>query len=400
MPAGEDHAVARTPARARRPRRSRTPTTWRCGRGATWPTGWGRDASLVARVLAAGGDPSHLGRPDQARRRPHRGGRADRRPGPPRSRHRHRGAPADGDVGPRRGGACRPVRGRPRGVHQRPDRRRPVDGARARHGVPPGVRRPGDGRYRRPGCCGAPTAGGLVGDIKTGASGRLRGARLVGSASCAAHAHSDLYDPTNDSRTPTPPLDKVAGIIIHLPAGRVACARCTSSTTGRRLPGGAVGQRGPLGAPGGPPVDRSRCLRTARRWTSSRASSSASSNSSSCATPIALLDDGQRAVLNAIAQEAHATVGSISAKVLPSRRRWLIACALVRWAAPRVGRGHRARRAGPRHRQRAVPSADRAARGDRRPVDHRPGHCALGDMALAISDGHWAGFYLPGTPGS
>ena len=48
---------------------------------------------------------------------------------------------------------------------------------------------------------------------------------------------------------------------------------------------------------------------------------------------IALLDDGQRAVLNTIAQEAHSTGGSISTGVLPSRRRWLIARALVRWGA-------------------------------------------------------------------
>ena len=114
---------------------------------------------------------------------------------------------------------------------------------------------------------------------------------------------------------------------------------------------------------------------------------------------IALLDDGQRAVLNTIAQEAHATVGSISAKVLPSRRRWLIARALVRWARHRVGRGHRG---APRlahvtgNEQCHQPIVLLGAIVGRLTIDQAT---ALGDMALAISDGHFSlTFDDAGTP--
>src|SRR4029077_19032948 len=61
----------------------------------------------------------------------------------------------------------------------------------------------------------------FVGDIKTGAT--VDYGALGWSAQLAAYAHSDLYDPATGERTPTPPLDKVVGIIIHLPAGEGRC---------------------------------------------------------------------------------------------------------------------------------------------------------------------------------
>src|SRR5207244_1019851 len=61
----------------------------------------------------------------------------------------------------------------------------------------------------------------VVADLKTGAS--VDYGALGWSAQLAAYAHSDLYDPTTTTRTPTPPLDKVVGVIIHLPAGQGCC---------------------------------------------------------------------------------------------------------------------------------------------------------------------------------
>ena len=69
------------------------------------------------------------------------------RPGAPGRRHRHRRAPDDRDARPWTTGGRRAVRGRPRGLRQRPDRRR---ADRRRRRVPAGLRRPGDGRHRRP----------------------------------------------------------------------------------------------------------------------------------------------------------------------------------------------------------------------------------------------------------
>ncbi len=61
----------------------------------------------------------------------------------------------------------------------------------------------------------------FVADIKTGAT--IDYGALGWSAQLAAYAHSDLYDPTTTSRKPTPALDKTVGIIIHLPAGQGVC---------------------------------------------------------------------------------------------------------------------------------------------------------------------------------
>jgi len=110
------------------------------------------------------------------------------------------------------------------------------------------------------------------------------------------------------------------------------------------------------------------------------------------------LDDDQRAILNNIAAEAHRAVGSISAKVLPSRRRWLIARALVRWM--RYGWDEDIVRAALAH-----------VTGD--PMCHQPmvglgvivGRLELAQadafcaMALAVDDGHYSlTFDDNGTP--
>ena len=222
----------------------------------------------------------------------------------------------------------------------------------------------------------------LVGDIKTGAT--VDYGALGWSAQLAAYAHSDLYDPMNDSRTPTPPLDKVAGIIIHLPAGRGVCTLYELDL--------AAGYRAAQLA-----NEVRSVRREARRWIKPLPAHSPAVDEfegelvderqlEQLRDAIALLDDGQRAVLNAIASEAHATVGSISAKVLASRRRWLIARALVRWA--RHGWDEDIVRAALAHvtgnEQCHQPIVLLGAIVGRLTIDQAT---ALGDIALGISDG-------------
>lgn len=61
----------------------------------------------------------------------------------------------------------------------------------------------------------------LIADVKTGASVEFGG--LGWAAQLAAYSHSQLYDPDTGQRLPTPHLDRTTGIIIHLPAGRGIC---------------------------------------------------------------------------------------------------------------------------------------------------------------------------------
>jgi hypothetical protein len=175
----------------------------------------------------------------------------------------------------------------------------------------------------------------VVADLKTGAT--VDYGALGWSAQLAAYAHSDLYDPETTERMPTPPLDKVTGIIIHLPAGQGTCTLYELDL--------AAGYRAAVLA------NEVRAVRrAARRWITAlptrpepqpvagplrfggdEGPTVTDEQLAQLRDGIAGLSDDDRAVLNAIAAEAHATVGSISAKVLPSRRRWLIARGLVRW---------------------------------------------------------------------
>lgn len=61
----------------------------------------------------------------------------------------------------------------------------------------------------------------LIADVKTGASVDFGG--LGWAAQLAAYSHSSLYDPDSGRRLPTPRLDRTTGIIIHLPAGQGVC---------------------------------------------------------------------------------------------------------------------------------------------------------------------------------
>jgi hypothetical protein len=234
----------------------------------------------------------------------------------------------------------------------------------------------------------------VVADLKTGAT--VDYGALGWSAQLAAYAHSDLYDPVSTTRTATPPLDKVRGVIIHLPAGQ---GRCTLYELDL-----AAGYRAALLA------NEVRAVRReSRRWIAPL---------QTCPDPadelegddvdaadlermreaIAVLTNEQRAVLNAVAAEANATVGSISVKLRPSRRRWLIARGLVRWM--RHGWDEDVVRAALAH-----------VTGE--PMCHQPlvglgvivGRLtieqaeALGHMALAITDGHYSlTFTDDGTP--
>lgn len=60
-----------------------------------------------------------------------------------------------------------------------------------------------------------------IADIKTGPSVDFGG--LGWAAQLAAYAYGSLYDPTDDSRPLTPPLHRQVGYIIHLPAGQGRC---------------------------------------------------------------------------------------------------------------------------------------------------------------------------------
>jgi len=61
----------------------------------------------------------------------------------------------------------------------------------------------------------------FIADLKTGASVDYGG--LGWGAQLAAYAHSLLYDVDAGERLPTPAIDKTTGIIIHLPAGQGVC---------------------------------------------------------------------------------------------------------------------------------------------------------------------------------
>jgi hypothetical protein len=234
----------------------------------------------------------------------------------------------------------------------------------------------------------------VVADLKTGAS--VDYGALGWSAQLAAYAHSDLYDPTTTGRMPTPPLDKVTGIIIHLPAGT---GRCTLYELDL-----AAGYRAAVLA-----NEVRNVRREARRWINPLPVATDPTDAfegelvddadlQRMREAIDALDDEQRAVLNAIAAEANATVGSISVKLNPSRRRWLIASGLVRWC--RHGWDEDIVRAALAH-----------VTGD--PMCHQPivllgaivGRLtipqaeAFRHMALAISDGHFSlRFDDAGTP--
>ena len=233
----------------------------------------------------------------------------------------------------------------------------------------------------------------VVADLKTGAT--VDYGALGWSAQLAAYAHSDLYDPETALRTPTPPLDKVVGIIIHLPAGSGVCTLYELDL--------AAGYRAAVLA------NEVRAVRRAsRRWINPLAIPPAHDEAEGpTATDhqleqlreaIGKLDATQRAALNAVAAEANAVGLSISVKVHPTRRRWLIARALVRWA--RHGWDEDIVRAALAH-----------VTGD--PMCHQPmvlvgaivGRLtidqaeALGHMALAITDGHFSlRFDDAGTP--
>ena len=58
-------------------------------------------------------------------------------------------------------------------------------------------------------------------DLKTGAT--VDYGALGWAAQLAAYAHSELYNTSTDERRPTPLLDKMAGLVCHLPAGRGIC---------------------------------------------------------------------------------------------------------------------------------------------------------------------------------
>lgn len=60
-----------------------------------------------------------------------------------------------------------------------------------------------------------------IADIKTGATVDFGG--LGWAAQLAAYAGGTLYDVTTEQRLPTPPIDQTVGYIIHLPAGQGRC---------------------------------------------------------------------------------------------------------------------------------------------------------------------------------
>ena len=60
-----------------------------------------------------------------------------------------------------------------------------------------------------------------IADIKTGETIDYGG--LGWAAQLAAYAHSQLYDTEQGTRTSPPVLDKTTGLIIHLPAGKGIC---------------------------------------------------------------------------------------------------------------------------------------------------------------------------------
>jgi hypothetical protein len=223
----------------------------------------------------------------------------------------------------------------------------------------------------------------VVADLKTGATVDYGG--LGWSAQLAAYAHSDLYDPTDDTRKQTPPLDKTVGIIVHLPAGQGVCTLYEIDLV--------AGYRAAQLA------NEVRAIRReARRWITPYTAAVDTHpdeggmvderDLARMREAIGQLTNDQRAVLNAIAKEAEACGHPIAVKLDPTRRRWLIARALVRWA---------------RHGwdEDVVRAALAYVTGD--PICHQPiasmgaivGQLtvtqadALGHMALAISDGQY-----------
>lgn len=61
----------------------------------------------------------------------------------------------------------------------------------------------------------------VVGDLKTGET--VTYGALGWAAQLAAYAHGTLYDPANETRLETPPINRRHGIIVHLPAGAGRC---------------------------------------------------------------------------------------------------------------------------------------------------------------------------------
>lgn len=60
-----------------------------------------------------------------------------------------------------------------------------------------------------------------IADVKTGETVDYGG--LGWAAQLAAYAHGALYDPRAGERLPTPPIDRTTGLIVHLPAGKGVC---------------------------------------------------------------------------------------------------------------------------------------------------------------------------------
>jgi hypothetical protein len=232
----------------------------------------------------------------------------------------------------------------------------------------------------------------VVADLKTGATVDYGG--LGWSAQLAAYAHSDLYDPTDDSRTPTPPLDKVVGIIIHLPAGQGTCTLYELDL--------AAGYRAAVLA-----NEVRNIRRESRRWISPYTPAVTDDGEGEAVTDYDLerlreaingLTAEQRAVLNAIAAEANACGHPISVKLDPTRRKWLIARGLVRWA--RHGWDEEIVRAALAHVTGEgichQPIALLGAICGQLTIEQAE---AFGHMALAISDGHFSlRFDDQGTP--
>jgi hypothetical protein len=61
----------------------------------------------------------------------------------------------------------------------------------------------------------------IIADLKTGGSVDYGG--LGWAAQLAAYAHGSLYDVEHGERLDTPPIDHATGIIVHLPAGKGVC---------------------------------------------------------------------------------------------------------------------------------------------------------------------------------
>lgn len=218
----------------------------------------------------------------------------------------------------------------------------------------------------------------VVGDIKTGSS--VDYGALGWAAQLAAYAHSALYDVASGARLETPPLDRTLGIIIHLPAGTGVCTLYELDLVAgfraaqlaneiRQVRQEARRWIAPHTATQ-PPVEPPRrdVLRDRYRQLDEtgqaafRARGIAADDLDAIeaaldditaprparfvgdegddvdATAVdqllgmfGALDDIQRARLNAIAREAHDTVGTFNLRVRPTRRRYDIYRGLLVW---------------------------------------------------------------------